>query len=246
MKNQYFGDINDFWKFGLLRVLADGLTLGVCWMLTADDGRMDGTLTSYLTEEPSRLREFDPALFDTLRRLVGEGQRDVRLVETHGIVPAALHYTAVLGDQRLARLRYVEGFRPEAHGCTLVFFDPDNGMEVPSTPKGRKDSSKYLYWDEFARFYARGHSLLVYQHFRRVKKDDFIRSMAAEMIARTQAREIVVFHTAQVAFFLAPQAAHLRTVRALSARVASRWGETLHVSRHWLASEGMGYSHREG
>ena len=44
MKDQYFGDVNDFRKYGLLRLLTlqDGLRLGVCWMLTAPDGRPDG------------------------------------------------------------------------------------------------------------------------------------------------------------------------------------------------------------
>ena len=52
VKDQYFGDVNDFRKYGLLRVLAgsDRLRLGVCWMLTARDA----------------------ALFDWLRQVVGE------------------------------------------------------------------------------------------------------------------------------------------------------------------------------
>jgi hypothetical protein len=48
MKDQYFGDINDFRKYGLLRLLcvSDRLRLGVCWMLTDTDSRTDG---SFLT-----------------------------------------------------------------------------------------------------------------------------------------------------------------------------------------------------
>ena len=40
MKNQYFGDINDYRKYGLLRLIAKktGLKIGICWMLTPDDG----------------------------------------------------------------------------------------------------------------------------------------------------------------------------------------------------------------
>lgn len=30
----------------------------------------------------------------------------------------------------------------------LLFFDPDNGIEVMSNPKGCKNSSKYIYWDD--------------------------------------------------------------------------------------------------
>jgi hypothetical protein len=39
-------------------------------------------------------------------------------------------------------------------GTDLIFFDPDNGMEVGSRPWGRRDSCKYLYWRELVRAYA--------------------------------------------------------------------------------------------
>ena len=44
MKNQYLGDENDYLKYGLLRVISreSKLSIGVCWMLTADDDRPDG------------------------------------------------------------------------------------------------------------------------------------------------------------------------------------------------------------
>jgi hypothetical protein len=40
MKNQYFGDINNYRKYGLLRAVihATRLRLLVAWMLTPDDG----------------------------------------------------------------------------------------------------------------------------------------------------------------------------------------------------------------
>ena len=51
MKNQYFGDVNDFRKYGLLRTLqrASGLAVGVCWFLTIDDHAGDGERRNYLT-----------------------------------------------------------------------------------------------------------------------------------------------------------------------------------------------------
>ncbi len=57
MKHQYFGDINDYRKYGLLRALsqASGLSLGVCWLLTAPDARPDGEFRNYL-EQPRRWR----------------------------------------------------------------------------------------------------------------------------------------------------------------------------------------------
>jgi hypothetical protein len=44
VKNQCFRDINDYRKYGLLRVLTNrgGARTAVCWMFTPDDGRGDG------------------------------------------------------------------------------------------------------------------------------------------------------------------------------------------------------------
>jgi hypothetical protein len=67
MKNQCFGDISDYRKYGLLRILSAGgeISSGVCWMLTPSDGRTDGQFLRYL-DQRARWRGFDPELFDHL------------------------------------------------------------------------------------------------------------------------------------------------------------------------------------
>ena len=53
MKNQYFGDLADYRKYGLLRTLAGaGLSAGVCWMLTPDDDSGHGNNAGYLRSHP--------------------------------------------------------------------------------------------------------------------------------------------------------------------------------------------------
>jgi len=43
VKNQYFADINDYLKYGILRAIANSkLKICLCWMLTEDDNRNDG------------------------------------------------------------------------------------------------------------------------------------------------------------------------------------------------------------
>jgi hypothetical protein len=41
MKNQYFGDVNDYREYGSLRVLTGlvGMSTAICWMLAPNDGR---------------------------------------------------------------------------------------------------------------------------------------------------------------------------------------------------------------
>jgi hypothetical protein len=49
----------------------------------------------------------------------------------------------------------------------LVFFDPDNGLEVASVPKHHPKAGKYIYWVELLPFWLRGNALLVYHHLNR-------------------------------------------------------------------------------
>ncbi|HEX8408058.1 MAG TPA: hypothetical protein VF883_04300 [Thermoanaerobaculia bacterium] len=42
MKNQYFGDVNDYVKYGMLRAFAQEVSVAVVWMMTPDDGSTDG------------------------------------------------------------------------------------------------------------------------------------------------------------------------------------------------------------
>ncbi len=122
MKNQYFGDVNDYRKYGLLRALtASGkISTAVCWMLTPDDSSSDGRLIDFL-RHLSTWRHFDPELFDQLKRMVLiDGVRNVKSVEGSGLLPSSQFFCEMLSDDRLARRRYFESFWSLATGCDLV------------------------------------------------------------------------------------------------------------------------------
>jgi hypothetical protein len=118
-----------------------------------------------------------------------------------------------------------------AGGCDLVFFDPDNGIEV-KLRVGRKGSSKYLYWDEIGRFWKAGHSLLIYQHFPRLPRGLFIEAKGGELIHKTGALEVISFRTSHVVFFLLPQEERGVFFRARSEEVAGDWGRQIQVAYH--------------
>ena len=73
-----------------------------------------------------------------------------------------------------------------------------------SVKKGNKESCKFLYWDEVQRTYSAGKSVLIYQHFCRVKRDVFIKDLAVKAHMKLGAAEIITFRTPHVLFMLIP------------------------------------------
>ena len=235
MKNQYFGDINDYRKYGLVRYLTGfgRLTTSVCWMLTPDDGRTDGQFIAYL-QEPEKWRHFDLPLYDTLKEIVtSQNKRAVLLAEKMNVIPSAKYYDKVITDLSLDRLSYFDSFANFSQNCDLIFFDPDNGMEVKSKKYGTKDSSKYLYWNELERFLAGNHSILVYQHFRREKREAFIEKIAQKMKAKTGVEKIYAFLTSNVAFFLLVQYKHQDFFERQISRLSEAWDDQIIARKYY-------------
>jgi len=232
VKNQYLGDINDYRKYGLLRVLAreTGLRTLVAWMLTPDDGPSDGRRTGYL-EDPAAWRRWDDELFDTLHRLVvDEHQRDVAQLERSGVLPHARFFSDPVPVRRPDRREWFSRLLAAASGCGLVFLDPDNGIEVPSAPPGTQGSPKYVYWRELTRLYDRGHSMLVYQHFPRENHDRFVGQRSNQLIEQLDTDLILAIKTSRVIFLLAPQPDHQSALLRAVESFALAWQGQIRVT----------------
>lgn len=225
MKNQYFGDINDYRKYGLLRALLTGCvdSLLVTWMLTPDDGSRDGGLRSYL-QKPARWRHYDPELFDGLYRLLQSAEVPaVSLLEGSVLLPRTFYYSEVVPDARPEREVWLEGLLDAVRNVDLMFLDPDNGIEVPSKPVGRKGSSKYVTWQELQAIWEAGCSLLIYQHFRREPRDALAYRLMSELRDRTGASLVQAFRTPHVLFLLAAQDVHAPRFRQMAPLLTERW-----------------------
>ncbi|HVO55962.1 MAG TPA: hypothetical protein VMT37_16250 [Solirubrobacterales bacterium] len=182
MKNQYVGDQNDFAKYLLLRLCAQVFEeIIVAWMLTEDDGLGDGSKIGYL--DLHEWREYDPVLLDGLAELVASGNRTLAAVEGSGLLPRASFFPEKVPRGADARLAYFQPIAAAAGPGSLVFFDPDNGLEVTSTPKGKRGAEKYVYLDELGPFADAGASILIYQHFPRVQRDPYVEASLSRLRA---------------------------------------------------------------
>lgn len=183
MKNQYFGDINDYRKYGLIRALQleAQLKVLVALMLTLNDQRRDGELRSYL-REPDRWLRFDPELYRGLTDLLDTGVTPrVGLIGESSLLGTADYFSEIVPDAAASREAWAGRLLKAASESEFVFLDPDNGLEVPSRPLGRKGSSKYVYWPEVVAIWEGGASVLIYQHFHREKRETFVPRMVGEL-----------------------------------------------------------------
>ena len=219
MKNQYVGDINDYRKYALLRILAGpgDIRIGLCWMLTPNDGRPDGRKTEYL-DNPSRYRSYDPNLFDLLHSVIAApDKRHLALIEASGIVPGARYFDDIIPDDKEGRSVFFRAALAKLAQCDLIFFDPDNGLDVPSKKKGQRNSSKFVFRDEVTTVLNGGKSVLIYQHFTREERSRFVERIGRSLKDLMLDASIWAFRTAHVVFILVvnPQHAPILAKRAV-------------------------------
>ena len=234
MKNQYFGDIYDYIKYGLLRQLSCNgqMRIAVCWMLTRNDERRHGHRIDYL-RDPGSWRYLDPPAFDFLRSAILDSQeRNIGVVEKSGLLPNTTFYSNLLTDASEERCKYFDGFLEFARGRELLFFDPDNGLEIKSVKYGQGGASRYLFLHEVSRSFKAGHSLLVYQHLPPKPRGPLMRGLARRLIHEVGSEVVYVFRTPSVAFFLVPQAKQAGQFAEITSRVQSSWGALLDIERY--------------
>ena len=238
MKNQYFGDLADYRKYGLLRTLAGaGLSAGVCWMLTPDDDSGHGNNAGYLRRKPkpdgtdeadgrdgSEWEKCDPELFDFLARKRNGGRLNVAEAESApGIFgDADFHSRPFCGSERR---EYFADARRRFRGRDLVFLDPDKGLRPR---RGLEDA--HLDWDDAAEMFGAGHSLAVTQFPRWGAPEGNLAAVAEkrDALAKRLRAEVRVVHFCRhpwLFFLVAVQPRHAAATRRAVARLRRQWRE---------------------
>ncbi|MCH8270536.1 MAG: hypothetical protein IH985_04910 [Planctomycetes bacterium] len=260
MQDRYVGDVGDFGKYGLLRALsATGksrrtLTLGIVWYLAPEeDHNDDGKHTSYVRHHSAEnlhvYRSCDPDLYDGIWGIFERDKRSVASVQDSELLPEGTEFH----DERLSfdgmhaygpqareiRLAYRAAWLSRGldrtRGCTLVFFDPDNGLEVKVGAHTKK-GPKYTYYDELVPFYERGQSLVIYQHIHR-KRGETAQLQIGQRF--TEIRERIgcddafalLYHRGTArAFFVVPSDSDIRQLLLERSQnlVAGLWGQNGH------------------
>ena len=189
MQDRYVGDVGDFGKYGLLRKLCAQdehgaeFRLGVLWYrFTGQDPTKanDGKHTQYLDlNPPSRernLRDCDQDLFKKVRRIVASNDRNIEAIERDDILPPkTLYFSEGLSFEGISssevrstkRRSWLDAGMATMAKAEVVFFDPDNGLQIPSRKRTDLQGPKHVYYDDLLEYWGRGKSLVIYHHLSR-------------------------------------------------------------------------------
>ncbi len=172
MKNQYFGDQRDYFKWSLMDAMLEGVSGIVHFtnipMLTPDGGD-EGKLTEYSAIEGHE------RLYELLQRCLEQNRRTIKCLREYW--PADRYYAyRETGDFcHGTRAKYFDDIPVEKLRNALVFLDADIGLEVKSM--SRANGHKYVCYSEVTDLLQEmppPSILAVYQHIGYIKQSDLL------------------------------------------------------------------------
>lgn len=171
MQNRYVGDTGDFAKYFLLKKLTDqNLKLGVNWCLVKDESHNeDGKHIGYLSKNLSIFKDIDETLYTALGNIIEQDKRSVAIIESSEILQQSTVFYSTPIPKGAHRFEWHAVSLKKFKNCDLIFYDPDNGLEVGSCGKLNDKAIKYTYLDELKIAFDLGKSIVVYQHTNRSK-----------------------------------------------------------------------------
>lgn len=179
MQDRYVGDIGDFGKYLLLKTLCQNkIKLGVNWCFV-DPGytpkemnKNDGKYIGYLYQKNKNhtfFKQADENLILQLKDIIESNNRTIISIEKSNILPLGTMFVNEEIPVGTKRFNWHAKSLETLKGCDIIFYDPDNGLEIPTCGKLHRDAVKYVYYDEIRDTYSKGKSIIIYQHTNRSK-----------------------------------------------------------------------------
>ncbi len=202
MKNQYFGDIRDLFKYDLIQTIMQECPsvrhFSFIPMLTPDDDSSAGGKTRHDVAKAGKRNEELKAF---LKDCVHENRRNIAAI--------ADYFRSISIDIRIYRGRsdyfshetrreYFKAIGTKLLTDSLIFLDPDNGLEV------KRPAKEHVLYREVASIYSGMTSssiVIIYQHFPRQDRNTYLRKRQDELCQLTGEFPICISDN-QIVFFL--------------------------------------------
>lgn len=195
MKNQYFGDNRDLFKYDLVyQIIQSGLVDHFTFipMLTEPDNTKQG---GNRNRDKAKAGTENKDLVRFLNAFEDKNKRDIKQLETFFKAKDAI--TIYRSDKYFSHLRRDEYFKKicdKLLSKSLVFVDPDNGLEIGRTKE------KHILYTEVKDLYNKSSILMIFQFLPRKNREIYF-SDIREKVKR--AVESIPLHISdnQIAFF---------------------------------------------
>ncbi|HLF71152.1 MAG TPA: hypothetical protein VI759_03235 [Dehalococcoidia bacterium] len=233
MQDRYAGDVGDFGKLGLLKALAGApgdrlLRVGLIWYLFPNESHnKDGKRTSY-----AYVQHCDQELHDGLLEISRSPMRSVRLIEEKRFLPdntryfsETLGFSGIHFDARSSRRRaWLKAAHDAVSDCDVVCVDPDNGLGTKSVGMLGARGPKYTFFDDLRPLFARGQSLVIYQHRTRTQLRDQWAIRKAQIESVLGADHVITLKHDSRLYFVVPQPNHEAILsQRIAALLAGPW-----------------------
>ena len=207
MKNQYFADVNDYFKYDLCIYLAENLPkirrFTFIPTLTPNDKGPDGNRTKY----PMGVgRE---SLYKFLQDCLDGRERKVSLLQEYFDNQDFKFEYCPYGDTlekeftHPGREEYFQNIPDEFLKSAVIMVDPDNGFEVKAARPG--NFHKYIKYSEARDLYQRMDKdsvLIIYQHFPMIKHSIFLDGLHARIQEELHCPEPVTVSSPSIALVI--------------------------------------------
>ena len=181
MKNKYFGDTRDLFKYDLILRITRGVVsihrFLFIPMLTSDDDNSDGSKTDYVKAKAGTQNK---ELMSYLKDCINGDRRNIIEIESYfksNGIEIYIHKELFIHKNRRDYFGRVK-IKKEFLSNSLVFVDPDIGLEI------RRSKEKHFLYCEAKDIYdyMDGNSILmIYQHFPREDHKEYLCRGANEL-----------------------------------------------------------------
>lgn len=216
MNRKFFGDTRDLFKYDLVRHIMKSVpeltNFTFVPMLTAGAGVRKSAAKSDMKKahRAGRAGSQNIALVRQMERLQ---EIDDDIAYFSGIRDYFTHEkisVEIIGDTLFShkeRARYFQNLYTGLPKSSLIFLDPDTGLEESSP------SDKHLLFEEVEQVYSHMDTksiLMIYQHFPRVKREGYVRRRSRQLEKLLGACPVTITDN-EIVFFLVAKSSRVRS-----------------------------------
>jgi hypothetical protein len=216
MKNQYFGDTRDLFKYDLIEEIIKGLKLSQKFtfipMLTPNDDTDEGNVRGF-SEKDAGWKNEPLRVFLKPFHKMHRNKRDFREIANY-FSKVDIQSCIYKGDvyfEKSKRFNYFQDISQDLLENPLIFIDPDIGLQI------KKSTEKHILFSEIGSIYNRMNNestVMVFQFFPRVKRAKYIEKRLSDL-SEISSNLAYITNNVILFFFLAKNQSRIEDVKGL-------------------------------